>query len=96
LLRGVRQNKPDGQGIREFIAILKLHQTYPVHLVEQAVQLAVHSGIFSLDGVKYYLLQQFCPLPATGPLDLSHLPHLASIGCQPVDLQIYNQLLGVK
>ncbi len=96
LLRGVRQNKPDGQGIREFIAILKLHQTYPVPLVEQAVQLAVHSGMFSLDGVQYYLQQQLCPLPAPAPLDLSHLPHLADIGCQPVDLQIYNQLLGVK
>jgi transposase len=96
LLRGVQQNKPDGQGIREFIAILKLHQTYPVHLVEQAVQLAVHSGMNSLDGVQYYLQQQLCPLPATASLDLSHRPHLASIGCQPVDLQIYNQLLEVK
>jgi transposase len=96
LLQGVQQNKPEGQGIREFIAILKLHQTYPANLVEQAVNLAVHSSMFSLDGVKYHLQQLLNPQPTAIPLDLRLLPQLADIGHQPVNLQIYNQLLEAR
>jgi hypothetical protein len=96
LLRGLQQSKPEGQGIREFVAILKLHQTYAANLVEQAVEAAVQSGAMSLDGVMYHLQQLTNPLPSPCALDLSCLPQLATVGCQPVDLQVYNQLLGVK
>ena len=96
MLLEVQKRKPDGQGIREFIAILKLHQAYPANLVEQAIHLAVHSSMFSLDGVKYHLQQCLNPLPSATPLDLSFFPQLADIGCQPVDLQIYNQLLEAR
>jgi transposase len=96
LLRGLQESKSDGQGIREFIAILKLHQTWSADLVEQAIDAAVHTGMMNLDGVMYHLQRLSSPLPSTDPLDLSHLPQLADIGCQPVDLQLYNQLLGVK
>ena len=96
LLQGLQQSKSDGQGIREFIAILKLHQTWSADLVEQAVDTAVHTGMMSLDGVRYHLQQLSSPIPLNGTLDLSHLPQLADIGCQPVDLQLYNQLLGVR
>jgi hypothetical protein len=96
LLSGLQQNKSDGQGIREFIAILKLHQSHSTDQVEQAVADAVHTGMLNLDGVRYHLKRLSTPLPMTRPLDLSHLPQLADIGCQPVDLQLYNQLLGVR
>lgn len=96
LLSGLQQNKSDGQGIREFIAILKLHQSHSTDQVEQAVADAVHTGMLNLDGVMYHLKRLSTPLPMTRPLDLSHLPQLADIGCQPVDLQLYNQLLGVR
>lgn len=96
LLAGLQQSKPDGRGIREFIAILKLHQAYSTDLVEQAVAAAVHTGMLSLDGVSYHLQRLSTPPPLTHSLDLSYLPHLADIGCQPVDLQVYNQLLEVR
>jgi hypothetical protein len=96
LLTGLQQSKPEGQGIREFIAILKLHQAHPADLVEQAVAAAVQTGMLNLDGVWYHLQRLSSPLPSAGPLDLSHLPQLADIGCQPVDLQVYNQLLEVR
>ena len=57
---------------------------------------AVHTGMLNLDGVMYHLQRLSSPLPLAGPLDLSHLPQLADIGCQPVDLQVYNQLLEVR
>jgi len=44
-----------------------------------------------------YQLQNLTrPLHAVEPLDLSYLPQLADIGCQPVDLQVYDQLLEVR
>jgi transposase len=96
LLTGLQQSKPEGQGIREFIAILKLHQNHPADLVERAVAAAVQAGMLNLDGVLYHLQRLSSSLPSIDPLDLSHLPQLADIGCQPVDLQVYNQLLEVK
>jgi transposase len=96
LLTGLQQSKPDGRGIREFIAILKLHQTHSADLMEQAVAAAVLTGMLNLDGVLYHLQQISSPTHSTNPLDLSHLPQLADIGCQPVDLQVYNQLLEAR
>lgn len=96
LLAGIQQSKPEGQGIREFIAILKLHQVHSADLVEQAVDAAVCTGMRSLDGVMYHLQRLTSPVFPTNSLDLSHLPQLAEVGCQPVDLQVYNQLLGVR
>jgi transposase len=96
LLRGLQESKPDGLGIREFIAILKLHQTYASELVENAVAQAIQNGRPSLDGVLYELHQLSHPFHAAERMDLSALPQLAEIGCQPVDLQLYNQLLEVR
>jgi len=96
LLRGLQRNKPDGRGIREFIAILKLHQTHSAELVENGVEAAVQSGMLSLDGVLYHLQKLSSTLHSVEPLNLSCLPQLADIGSQPVDLQVYNQLLEVR
>jgi len=96
LLRSLQERQPDGRGIREFIAILKLHQAHPADLVENAVKNAVHLGMLSLDGVMYHLHQLSNPPLPTKPLDLSFLPQLVDIGCQPVDLKVYNRLLEVR
>ena len=96
LLRGLQESKPEGPGVREFIAILKLHQAHSADLVEQAVDAAVHTGMQNLDGVMYHLQRLTSPILLTNSLDMSQLPQLADIGCQPVDLQLYNQLLGVR
>jgi transposase len=96
LLRGLQESKPDGRGVREFISILKLHQTHPAEMVEKAVETAVHSRMMGLDGVLYHIQRLSSPSLATEPLDLCHIPQLANIGCQPIDLQMYNQLLEVQ
>jgi hypothetical protein len=96
LLRSLQENKPEGAGIREFISILKLHQTYPADRLEKAVAAAVSSGMLGLDGVMYQLQWLAAPMPPMTPLDLSKLPQLANLGCQPVNLSIYDQLVGVR
>ena len=95
LLRSLRENKPEGQGVREFISILKLHQSYSSEILEKAVSAAVLNGRMGLDGVMYHLQRSFTSVPQLQPINLSNLPLLANVGCQPVDLHIYEQLMGV-
>jgi len=95
-LHSLQENKPEGQGVREFISVLKLHQSYAPDTIEKAVDAAVSSGMMGLDGVIYQLQRLAAPMPQIVPLNLSKLPQLANIGCQPVDLQIYDQLVGVR
>lgn len=92
LLSILRRNKPDGQGVREFIAILKLHRTYPQETVHRAVQQALALGAAHLDGVQLCLRQLIAPPEVLPALTLAH-PKLASVGNQPVHLEQYNRLL---
>jgi len=95
LLAALRQNKPDGHGIREFIAILKLHRSYPEETVNQAVRQALEMGAAHLDGVQLCLRQLISPALLPPKLALTH-PKLAAVGNQPVRLEQYNQLLEAR
>ena len=92
----MRDRWPDGRGVREFIAVLKLHQDYPAEEVEQAVNMAIELGAAHKDGVQLCLRQLQEPASLPTSLDLSYHPHLAQVGNQPVNLQQYDQLLGVR
>jgi transposase len=95
LLDELRQQQPDGRGIREFISVLKLHQSYPAELVEKAVHQALALGAAHLDGVKLCLRQLQAAPEVPIPVELSR-PELAMVGRQPIHLEQYNQLLGVR
>lgn len=92
LLAALRQSRPNGSGIREFIAILKMHRVYPEEVVNQAVQQAVNMGAPHLDGVLLCLRQMVNPLVVPQTLEIAH-PELAALGTQPLSLEQYNQLL---
>lgn len=94
LLAHLQQQWPEGQGVREFIQILQLHQHYPAQQVQTAVEQALMYGCPHLDGVKLCLIQRQLPTPPTRPLDLSDQPQLQHLGQQPLQLNQYNQLLG--
>lgn len=94
LLNELRRRWPEGRGVREFIAILKLHSEYPGEYVEQAVQAAVALGASHLDGVQLCLRQLLEPHPTPPGLNLADHPALSGIGQQPVNLHQYDQLLG--
>jgi transposase len=94
LLAELLARSPGGEGVREFIAILKLHQIYPADQVAQAIRAALVLGAAHLDGVQMCLRES---QPKQGSLHLQGWlprPELAEIGCQPVDLQQYNRLLS--
>lgn len=96
LLEELRNRQPEGGGVREFIAILKLHQDHPSELIEQAIHQALELGATHLDGVLLCLRQLQEVQSASSPIDLSLCPQLNGFGSQPVDLHQYDRLLEVR
>jgi transposase len=97
MLECLKAKWPEGRGVKEFIAILKLHQTHDAALVEAAVSQALEWGCVHFDGVNHCLYQQGQPVQLSLPLlDLSQHPELAKVGNQPLDLGRYDQLLKEK
>lgn len=94
LLAQLQGHQPDGQGVREFIRVLQLHQYHPASLVEQAVGLALGYGCAHADGVELCLRQLLQPETAPPALDLTDQPRLVNIGTQPLSLAQYDQLLS--
>ena len=93
LLHKLRETWPEGRGVKEFIRILRLHESAKAELVEQAVEQALSYGCPHLDGVKLCLEQLQVPTPPKSLLDLTNKPHLAEVGTQAVDLTCYEQLI---
>ena len=96
LLENLRHDKPGSEGIREFIAVLRLHQDYPTDMIKHAIQTALEAGMPHLHGIQYHIRKQLEAQYSTAPLDMRPFPELVGIGKQPVDLNVYDQLLGVK
>jgi len=93
LLARLQAEQTHGQGVREFVRILKLHEQYPVNLVEQAVEQALEYGCTHADGVALCLRQIQHPEMSVPALDLAAHPCLAA-EIAPPDLRRYEQLLG--
>jgi len=93
LLQKLREKWPEGRGVKEFVRILRLHESAPARLVEQAIEQALTYGCTHLDGVKLCLEQLQAPTPTLPLLDLTDKPHLAGVGTQAVDLTCYDQLI---
>jgi hypothetical protein len=95
MLRVLRKKWPEsGRGVQEFVRVLRLHEQYPAHLVQQAVEQALIYGCPHLDGVLHCLHQRASDQPVLPGLDLSDHPHLQAVGTQPIDLHQYEQLLS--
>ena len=93
-LERLRIESRDGQGVREFVRVLKLHRHHPAELVEQAVAQALEYGCLHADGVELCLHQLLDPSASVSSLASSDLPDwVSSIGEQMPDLTRYDQLL---
>ncbi|MFQ5813886.1 MAG: IS21 family transposase [Anaerolineae bacterium] len=93
LLEALQERWPEGRGLREFIAILKLHQEHPAKAVEQAIRAAIKHGVPSLDSIQLLLRRGRTSEASASPLDLAGYPRLQGIGEQPVVLEQYDRLL---
>ena len=93
LLYRLREAYPDGTGIREFLRVLRLLTIYPAAVVEAAITQALTYGCIQFDGVRLCVHQLLHPDQIPPPVDLSDHPQLATIGTQPLNLHLYDQLL---
>jgi len=96
LLAAMQARNPDGLGVREFVAVLKLHNDYPGESVALAVRQALELGAAHLDGVQLCLRQLLAEKSLPGPLSMTPLPEFAGVGNQPLNLEQYNQLLRAR
>lgn len=94
LLAHLQNEWPGSRGLREFIRILRLHQSHAADLVEKAIRQALEYGCVHKDGVLLCLHQLQQPQLSLPTLDLSQHPQLQSLGTQAINLEAYNQLLG--
>jgi len=93
LLTHLQQRLPVHRAIREFVQILKLHQTHEADELTQAIKQALACGCAHRDSVILCLHQSQTGDINLPDLDLSHQPQLAAVGNQPLNLAAYDQLL---
>jgi len=74
--------------------VLRLHEQYPAHLVQQAIEQALAYGCPHLDGVLHCLHHLTEEPPAALRLPQAESASLQAIGSQPIDLQQYERLLS--
>jgi transposase len=94
LLEALRTRSPEGGGVKEFIAVLKLHQEHPADQIQQAVHNTLELGAASLDGVRLCLRQLQTSQPPLLALEAERFANLAAFGNQPVNLQQYDRLVA--
>ena len=94
LLTRFQERHPDGRGVREFLAVLYLHRSYPADLVAAAITHAVESTCSDAASVIALLHHLQAPPQVARPLDLHAQPHLQDVANQPLDLHQYDELLS--
>jgi len=92
-LERLQEQGMNGQGIREFVRVLKLHRDHPARMVTQAVEQALEYGCIHADGVELCLRQLLAPDAPPISLSWVDLPQWAAVGEQPPNLHCYDQLL---
>jgi transposase len=92
LLAKLQAEQVGSSSVREFVKILKLHETYPADLMEQAVAQALAYGCIHADGVELCVRQLLHPEAVRAALDLAPNSRLDS-HIEPPDLRRYEQLL---
>lgn len=93
LLNHLREQWPEGRGVREFVRVLNLHRQYPADLVQQAVEQALAYGCPHADVVKLCVRQLAEPQTVLSALDLTEHPELVTVGSKAPNLSCYDQLL---
>jgi transposase len=93
LLQRLQDRGLNGQGVREFVRVLRLHRDHPAKLVAQAIEQALAYGCVHADGVELCLHQLSSPEAPVPSLTLTDQPSWATVGEQPPDLSCYDRLL---
>jgi transposase len=91
LLRRLLDSRLGKRGVRDYIAVLRLHEGFRSDQVHDAVRTALRLGAISYDAVKQCLLAALEGRPAK--LNLEHYPHLPMTDVTCTNPAHYNDLL---
>lgn len=94
LLDELQQKWPEGRGTREFVQILYLHRQHSSEELTAAIEKAIAHRCAHLDGVQLWLTQLNQPDPTFSTADLSKNQQLQGVGEQPLQLAVYDSLVG--
>jgi len=96
-LQQLRDHLPTAQATREFVRILRLHETYPEKTIAQVLETALHHHCYNADGVKQLLLRITEPERATVPLERETPSALSPATVDwPATTQFDRLLLGLE
>ncbi len=87
----IEQSK-EGEGIREFIRVLRLLEDYPMDKVRQAVEKALNVGAHSRDAIMQFLIPHLSWRNTTFLLD--RFEHLRLVQVSSTDISAYRELLS--
>ena len=93
LLAGLRRNRGEASGTRDFVRALQLHQDHASEQVEQAIRKTVAVGAFDYDAVKQLLVQLASQDRAPAPLPKDLIPGLTDRTVSSSDVSRYDDLL---
>ncbi len=88
----VLEQSKEGEGIREFIRVLRLLEEYPMEMVRQAVDKGLSMGARSRDAITQFLIPHISWRNTTFLLD--RLEHLRLVQVRCPDISAYRELLS--
>ena len=83
-----------GQGVREFVCILRLLERHSTPALTAVVKTALDLGAVSRDAIELILRAQTASECLATPLDPAMLPSRAFLDSPPPDLNLYDTLLA--
>jgi hypothetical protein len=90
--RLIAEEEKEGDGIREFIRVLRLLEDYPIAKLKQAVEKGVRTRAHSRDAIAQYLTPR--PLWRHTMFWLDGREHLRRVQVETPDISAYRQLLS--
>jgi len=91
LRRRLENSRPDGQGTREYIRVLRLLERHPMAALRRAVDKALEAGALGCDAIAQFLV---APPPWRHTrFRLDGHPHLRGVKIDAPDVQAYGELL---
>jgi hypothetical protein len=95
-LDALRERLPTPQATKEFVRILRLHESFSETLIAQALEQALVGYCFTADGVKQLVLRLAEPAPTAEPLSPGQVAHLTPIQVAWPALSQFDRLLSSK
>jgi transposase len=93
LLRQRMESLRGGDGVREYIGVLRLLEKHKMPQLRRAVDKALECGVYTRDAIALFLCPQEEARKQTFNLD--GYPHLKHVIIQAPNLRVYAQLMGV-